>query len=64
MPTFVRQTYVVSAACMRKKRFSMYCDALAECLKLRRKPSYGPRLGVYRCDECDGWHLGKSKWRR
>lgn len=46
--------------CAGKKRYEQRSDAVAgRSALVRAKKMRGDSLGVYRCDQCLGWHVGK-----
>lgn len=48
--------------CLRKQRYASYEEALS--VALRRMREGAPKLKVYGCCLCSGFHLAKAKGRR
>jgi hypothetical protein len=47
--------------CQAKQRFATRSQAKAAVADMRRMSDYRPgRLEVYRCDRCDGYHVGND----
>ncbi len=57
-------TQTKNRGCARKVRHPSYEQAHAHLMHKVRWGAYMPRLNVYACRFCDGWHVGFRPRRR
>lgn len=49
---------------MGKRRFEDAGQARTALRNLKGREKQGAGADVYRCDACNGWHIGHRKWQK